>query len=448
VRKHFRGILEDDKVVSTCTRREFRALLTLLKEMFSELASMRLTLNDIILDPSVAAKVSEAAMNPTKGDEADRAKSSGASLGGWMAPIAKLFGTPTSEDKPSSSRATPANTRSRPPFAASKQAPALAASTVAVNVEFTGAGTGRAVSTTNPLPPIAVPARPALERNSSTKGVMGIFAGAPRPAAPGADPWIVVGPRPARGLRSGVSANNLNTTTITRAAGRRMAGQRISRNVDAVIDNESVLHDSDDDDDDEGNTTLLERTLRPRGLSDSSIHSTFLEQAQKVVGHPETSSALPHASTSISTPFDGRPSVRQGAYPNRQSVLASLGKKMHLFKGSPSVGGPSTPTKRFSLSTTAVEAIPPHSESTPATLSSETPNQPNESPPLPIRAISPRRLDILPSLAAWAASTAGLENDLAEEYVGSVQGDSTMHGARSPPAMGRAWSRGREMDFE
>ena len=66
LRSNFRAYLEDDKVTTTCTRRDLRGLLKLVKDIFNEMGQMRVTLNDVILDPSVAAKVSDLALNPTK----------------------------------------------------------------------------------------------------------------------------------------------------------------------------------------------------------------------------------------------------------------------------------------------------------------------------------------------------------------------------------------------
>ena len=72
LRSQFRAVLEDDKVISTCTRRDLRTLLSLFREMFSELGQMRITLNDVILDPTVAPKVSALAMDDPKSTEEAR----------------------------------------------------------------------------------------------------------------------------------------------------------------------------------------------------------------------------------------------------------------------------------------------------------------------------------------------------------------------------------------
>jgi hypothetical protein len=65
LRSNFRSLLEDDKIVTVCTRKDLRALFNLLKDAFNELGELRITLNDVILDPSLAQKISEAAMNPS-----------------------------------------------------------------------------------------------------------------------------------------------------------------------------------------------------------------------------------------------------------------------------------------------------------------------------------------------------------------------------------------------
>ena len=206
----------------------------------------------------------------------------------------------------------------------------------------------------------------------------------------------------------------------------------------------NAYDDSDDENDgDDADTTLLERTLRPRGLSDSSIRSTFLESMPKVEGSVPTT-------TPISTTFDGRPSVRQGAYSSKHSVLASLGKRMQLFKGSAPSPNATISNKRGSIPTTTpeVSSTGPTTNIVANSNSSELSKDSDPaSTPIPTGAASPRRLDLIPSLASWAAATAGLDGDLADAYVGSVQADSMLHASRSPP-MGRAWRGGREMDFE
>jgi hypothetical protein len=123
------------------------------------------------------------------------------------------------------------------------------------------------------------------DTNSSNASLMGIFAGAQRPVADASEPWVVLPSIPRTKPAGSVSIDNhsiaeshhpMSTATIGRSAHRRNTN-RLSRNVDAVIDivdkqpqeGEELGEERDDV------PPLLQRTLRRRGLSDSSIHSTF-----------------------------------------------------------------------------------------------------------------------------------------------------------------------------
>ncbi|EEB96614.1 hypothetical protein MPER_04224 [Moniliophthora perniciosa FA553] len=154
LRTQFRSLLEDDKLVTTCTRKDLRVLFKLFRELFVEMGQMRVTLNDVILDPSIAPKVSELALDPKKAEAANAAREAGGTGGGWMAPISKLFSSPVPRADPSNTsagssagptglmRAPSGLGTSRAPRFAPKIAPALAASSTTVNVEFSGAGVG------------------------------------------------------------------------------------------------------------------------------------------------------------------------------------------------------------------------------------------------------------------------------------------------------------------
>ncbi|KAF7310216.1 hypothetical protein MIND_00395300 [Mycena indigotica] len=241
-------------------RREVRALLTVLREMFGALGEMRVVLNEVVLDPTSAGRISEAAMNPGRAAAKEGEEQGGGR--GWIAPLSKLFaGTPTAPPSKGDERerAPVAAPRPMPARLVPKLGPALAASATTVNVEFSGAAAGgrATTSTFDAGPPL--PTR----SNTASTDVMGIFAGAPRNRTP--DPWVVVGhPRAPR-------ANPLLN---------RPGPNRMSRNVDAVLDGVGVrggTEDADEEPDYVG--PLLARTLRRRGLSDSSIHSTFAAHA-------------------------------------------------------------------------------------------------------------------------------------------------------------------------
>ena len=217
LRTQFRSLLEDDKVVLACTRKDMRLLFKFVKEVFAEMGQMRVTLNDVILDPSTASRVRELSLNPGRADtEAkEREISVQAGVAGWMAPISKLF-TPTARTDtttPVDRQATlvpSINTRgiSHPPRSIPKLGPALAASATTVNVEFSG--TGRSVTSTFSSQSLTQ----SDPYHDAASGVMGIFAGAPHSRSE-SDPWIMV-PPPQRGLRKARSFRKIESMCILR----------------------------------------------------------------------------------------------------------------------------------------------------------------------------------------------------------------------------------------
>ena len=323
LRTQFRSLLEDDKVVSTCTRKDMRLLFKFVKDVFAEMGQMRVTLNDIILDPSTANRVSELALNPGKAETEtkEREISPQAGAAGWMAPISKLFLPAGRTDHgPVDRQATlipPTSTRgtTRPPRFIPKLGPALAASATTVNVEFSG--TGRSVTSTFSGQPL-----PQADLHPDTApSVMGIFAGAPRSKAE-PDPWIVLPPSQPRQVlgrsRSFRQRTDASTATIGLSTGRKNT-RRLSRNVDAVID---IDRSRDVDGESDFVPPLLERTLRRRGLSDSSIHSTFTSQAD--------TSPSPHTPAS-----NHRPSIsssRLPAWPDRSYVFQAFSRTVQNIR--------------------------------------------------------------------------------------------------------------------
>ncbi|EMD40357.1 hypothetical protein CERSUDRAFT_110951 [Gelatoporia subvermispora B] len=372
LRGQFRAFLEDDRIVTTCTRRDLRGLLKFVKDVFAEMGQLRVTLNDVILDPSVASRVSDMALHPAKASASvsTATDAAGHSAPAWMAPLSKLLGLPgastsTGEDAATRALSPPVRPGGRgrprgPVRIVPKREPALSASAMTVNVEFTGAGVGRAVTSTNTYAAhhpgrggsisalagqslVAVAPPPAQDLSRS---VMGIFAGAPRPPQEGADPWIVI-PRPQRGVTLPAVAEGAGTATIGRATLRRAgrSASRLTRAVDAVIDQDTQ----------EGTQpTLLDRTLRTRGLSDSSIHTTFLAHGEE---HEEQEQA--------------RADEAARGQPDRQSVLQALSRRVtsfrfgSLYAGASGAGAggdgaaisrPSTPTNH--RASASDEAIP------------------------------------------------------------------------------------------
>ncbi|KAH9998330.1 hypothetical protein BJV77DRAFT_1064847 [Russula vinacea] len=209
----FRAALEDDKFTTICTRHDLRSLLRFLKDIFRELGTLRTSLNDIVLDPSIAPKRMDG-------------------------PLSKFFGSATSGDsKREVTLLAPTEGRVGPSRSIPKLGPATSASATTVNVEFTGIGAGRAVTNVSAVAQDAVQdavAAPAVARSTSVN-LMGIFAGAPRN-----DSWVVLPPGSSR--QKGERADQLRRTTLGRAAGRIMARadtntpSALPRNIDAIID--------------------------------------------------------------------------------------------------------------------------------------------------------------------------------------------------------------------
>ncbi|KAI0040645.1 hypothetical protein FA95DRAFT_1527426 [Auriscalpium vulgare] len=397
LRSIFRGALEDDKFTMVCTRKDLRTLLKLFRDIFRELGNLRMIVNDVVLDPSIAPKVREMALNPSKGEagQTDR-NTSNTGPGSWIAPISKFFssavgGSDSKRTASPSPLASPGNrgrTPTRPaPRPVPKLGPATSASVAHVNVEFTGTGAGRAVinATPSPAPPSGPSspgnvAAPTPSRNVS-QSLMGIFAGAPRPE-PG-DPWVIV-PKGVNALRTRAQEGQFRraTATLGRTAGRSAEGT-LPRNVDAVIDNmqPSVEERGGYD------ATVRERTLRPRGLSDSSIRSTFLRHGDEPVSPVESSMPVPDQS--------------------RASVLHALSQKVQDL--------------RLAASTTLSGGSSPEMGASPPASASAFPDPAPDSAPgrqgQGQRARSPLS-GLLPDLSSWAAAGSAIE---ANEFVGSVR---------------------------
>ncbi|KAJ7034158.1 hypothetical protein C8F04DRAFT_1395617 [Mycena alexandri] len=329
-------------------KREVRALLGVLREMFGVMGEVRVLLNEVVLDPSSAGRVSEAAMDPGKaaaraareGEHGHEREKGGAA--GWMAPLSKLFaGSPApgaSNAGSSSSKvdgvadrnATASPLAAPRPLAHTKfvpkLGPALAASATTVNVEFSGsgAGMGRAMTSTSTFD--AAPASTPSHGNASAQqpALMGIFAGAPvRMRTP--DPWVVI-PHPKLPKRM--------PTSLLRPPGAglgRHNPNRMSRNVEAVLDGVGTPQrrpgELDGDEvggDGEGGedylAPLLQRTLRRRGLSDSSIHSTFVAQGQE---DDDAAGGAPPQSPLTRT---------EAAWLENGSVLQALSRRVQSFR--------------------------------------------------------------------------------------------------------------------
>ncbi|KAJ3570040.1 hypothetical protein NP233_g4661 [Leucocoprinus birnbaumii] len=281
LRQQYRGLLEEDKAALPVTRKDLRGLFKFLRDAFLELAQLRTTLNEVILDPTLAPKISERALHPEREKAGDNDIAANSTPQSWIAPISRLFSPPRHElpPPPISTSTSSRNMRFVP-----KSGPALAASATTVNVEFSGGGR----STTNAIPGSPIVRSPPAEGTTALKD---IFAGAPQlstSTSTSTDTWVVVPPIPqARRMTSmmqlsegavvEVPTNDSSKFPIpdsTRTIGRRtilpVPEAEIPRAVDAIIDESRNQV-----------APLLQRTLRRRGLSDSSIHSNFVAHGQQ-----------------------------------------------------------------------------------------------------------------------------------------------------------------------
>ncbi|CAE6424435.1 unnamed protein product [Rhizoctonia solani] len=287
------------KNISTDVRNELgsgRGLLgRTVREMLGEIVTLRGVVNDVVLDPNTIARVREEAFAgigipgsesvPNLGTVVERGRqtlmrSQSAAMGWIAAPITKLFGG-TGE-----AEVGLAGGRKR---LAPRVAPAIATSTTTVNVEFAHSGTRRAVSTmtvapdTTVTPPngeaTAAPresSRPPGETDLRKEQLRGIFVGSQAiRERERTESWVVL-PRSnsRRMVRPAKSTANLNAGDATV---RGVRPRLISRNVDAVIDVPPMPTGA-------GQAQLLDRALRPRGLSDSSIRSTFITHGEASAG--------------------------------------------------------------------------------------------------------------------------------------------------------------------
>lgn len=321
----------EDMSTRMVSRSELKSLLRLFRELFAELGALRAQLNNVIFDPVLAQKLRKEALDsaaPSKpsldalsGKEPEKDRVTSAS---WMTPIQKLFGQSTAQDPRDSANA-------KQPRIAPKQAPAVAATPTTVNVEFSGGGV-RGIGTFRTIdappgsdilrPPSARP-MPQILAPTPSRSLMGIFAGAPQPTPTG-DRWTLL-PRNITREKEKDRVKQLRDATSNAEFGPRLEqagtigrsntsyGYRSSRRVDAVLVPTEPLPDFRE--------TLLQRTLRPRGLSDSSIHTTFLKEEPKPPSEPET---VPNPPTS---PTLGSPLSKHRAIPTNRvrSPTAKLG---------------------------------------------------------------------------------------------------------------------------
>lgn len=240
---------------------------------------------------------------------------------------------------------------------------------------------------------------------------MNIFAGAPRNVEP--DPWVVIPATSNQTLRKTPSFMNtpdISTTTIGRSSGRKNI-HRLSRNVDAVID---VDRPQDIDEEPDYLPPLLERTLRRRGLSDSSIHSTFTNHGDD----PKSPHLLPSPQRQAFV-FPSA-SARLPAWPDRTSMFQVLSRTVQNLRASATTPGTTPPFSPPRVNENVVvspsaniasggqvgNALAASTESGPSQPS--TPRKVVQAKPVPMASPS-RAGTILPNLTSWATSNVAFD---------------------------------------
>jgi len=445
LRTHFRQVLDDERTVVIVSRKEFRALLKTMNEVFQEWGGLRASVNEVVLNPAVANRLREEALAAE--DSAKVAKSTGA-LGGWIAPLQKLWGSPTpdvqdSRPAPSAAPAVGALGRNATikrglqPKIAPKLAPAVSASTTTVNVEFTNSGIRRAISTTpNPLPVVSRTSIPSPLGQSQTRPQLaGIFAGSSGSGGPmksnsGGGDWVVP---PSGGAGAG--------SKTTERPGRMRFNQRppiaesnrrLSRAVDAMVDqHRSSAVDDDDEEEDEFPNNLLRRTLRPRGLSDSSIASHLISQHPAPVNRLLTPAGLALSSPTVAV--TGEISSNSGGWLDKDAMWQGIRSGMGRFRfATPLASGASSLTTQSQSKPEVDDGVITPSGGTPTATSSVLPSStlpitPARSNPRRIstraegsvspksrmamngtgRGASPRTASLLPNLPGWIGPAAG-----------------------------------------
>ncbi|KAF9238787.1 hypothetical protein BU15DRAFT_47300 [Melanogaster broomeanus] len=439
LRAQYRMWLEDEKMTTLCTRKDLRGLFKLFKEVLEEMGQMRVTLNDVILEPSIATQVSEMALDSAKAEAMQRErKSSGRILGSsWMAPLSKLLGSSLHD---SSSQSAPTLAPPRPisrgrgdiraPRPVPKIGPALAASATTVNVEFSGTGAGKSVTSIfsahpsnegaqglfpkiNTIPQLSTSPQP------NVRSVMGIFAGAPHPDET-SDPWVVLPRAPRRVQSTFFKADPIDSGTATTGRSTQLKRHiQLSRGVDAVLDADSVpIRNVEGSEADDVPGPLVERTLRRRGLSDSSIHSTFM-------GEDSTN-----------------PTELAGPWLERTSVLRTLSRTMQSFKqvASDTISGVAGPATTASSSSSPPAPASGTSDSK-APASHDGLDIPRSQQP---RASSSTFSSLLPNLTSWAAAGTALDSSHPHSHPQPNYYAGAREDAVTPRLLGRE-SQGRDI---
>lgn len=362
---------------SLVARKDFFALLKAFRDILCELAKLRLCINDIHLNPGQAAKLLHDHLGANTAE--DRSLIPIPSAVNWLGKM--LLGGPSVAPStplpgasiPAASLTVPDPTgaagskRGRPVAGRSisgnlgghlapRASPAVVSSTLAVEVK--GAHASAAESSqqrlsVSPQAPVGggLRAGPRPQRGRSqaslthvqSRNLSGLFAGSLTASYAGLGS--------ARGGLSDTHGSLARASSLRPREETSKTKKPWQRPLSRIVDDDEisihrgrairqqVFDDSDDDDleeDMKGSGNLLERTLRPRGLSDSSIRSTFVDLADGIGGGPISPAANRNRPSPISriitpatlslhsTPSASTPvSMSDGADRNRRIAAGS-----------------------------------------------------------------------------------------------------------------------------
>ncbi|KAF8524570.1 hypothetical protein BU17DRAFT_63137 [Hysterangium stoloniferum] len=279
---------------AVATREEMKALLRLMRDLFSTVGALREQLNEVVFEPEVAGQMRKEAFH---GDEG----------GSWMPAISRLlFKQPTSLSNPTTSSSSthaaaphasanaitlrdhvssPPLLHPQPRAAAQVSASAMTVNVLAGSTSIHGFMSADDIVRTTSPKAIQPPQTPLPMEQGRLRG---LFVGAPgsgvgvaeRGREKGGGGWVVL----PRGLGASTSENDKEKRALRNVSVG--AGVKRATSVKAKLrSNVVVLDDAPPPPlpTTDFRETLLQRTLRPRGLSDSSIHTTFLKAGEDAV---------------------------------------------------------------------------------------------------------------------------------------------------------------------
>lgn len=281
---------EANTTESLVLRRDFVTLVKLFRDVLYELSRLRMLLNRVQVEPHLANSLRLLEAGSAAVEPAAKSASSG-----LLAPIARLFSAAMPAESEPLSPTSPANVRPPP-----KRTVSNAVTSTEVSVQFGSGAVRRAIASDSTAPAEvgakSVPTAGSIGRGSGQqvrRDLNSIFVGASNPAAVAkpavSESWF---------SRAAPSTNPL---------GRLLASYRPAPNstTNAILDSMPHVPQVHR----EAQPTLLENQLRRRGLSDSSIRSTFVAHANP---HQRIISPVTLALSSETSPSPTIPILVQG----------------------------------------------------------------------------------------------------------------------------------------